>query len=174
MFPDATSYGTARHRRLAAPLRWAPETTDNDAFAARYADDFDFLVPRGVDFIPDNENLHFASVLAIHRSSKTLRVPRARARPTSISTRIDFSRDWLATSACSPTTTAARTSSASRTTSSRTPKACRQRLDQQRDRIVGRGDARLVGLHELKDALDHQKCQAVCSSPDQSIQIRCA
>ena len=74
MFPDATLYGTARHRRLAAALRWAPETTDNDAFAARYADDFDFLVPRGVDFIPDNENLHFASVLAIHRRSKTLHV----------------------------------------------------------------------------------------------------
>jgi len=74
MFPDATLYGTARHPRVAAALRWAPETTESEAFAARYADDFDLLVPRGIDFIPANENLHFGSVLAIHRQSNTLHV----------------------------------------------------------------------------------------------------
>ncbi len=74
MFPDATLYGTARHHRIAPTLRWAPETTEGEAFAARYAEDFDLLVPRGVDFIPENENLHFASVLVIHRQSETLHV----------------------------------------------------------------------------------------------------
>lgn len=74
MFPDATLFGTARHHRVAPTLRWAAETTEGEAFAARYAEDFDLLVPRGVDFIPDNETLHFASVLAIHRHSKTLHV----------------------------------------------------------------------------------------------------
>lgn len=74
MFPDAALYGTARHHRLAPTLRWTPEATEGQAFAARYAEDFDFLVPRGVDFIPENENLHFASVLAIHRATETLHV----------------------------------------------------------------------------------------------------
>lgn len=73
-FPDATLYGTTRHHKRAPTLRWAPETTDGQAFAQRYADDFDFTVPPGVDFIPENENLHFSSVLAIHRASKTLHV----------------------------------------------------------------------------------------------------
>lgn len=74
MFPDATLYGTARHPRVASTLRWALEVTESEAFASRYAEDFDFLVPRGVDFIPADENLHFASVLAIHRDSQTLHV----------------------------------------------------------------------------------------------------
>jgi hypothetical protein len=74
MFPDATLYGTARHHRVAPTLRWSAETTEGEAFAARYAEDFDLLVPRGVDFVPDNENLHFASVLAIHRQTETLHV----------------------------------------------------------------------------------------------------
>lgn len=73
-FPDATLYGTARHHRRASALRWAPETTDSEAFAQRFAEDFDFLVPRGVDFIPSNEKLHFSSVLAIHRGTQTLHV----------------------------------------------------------------------------------------------------
>lgn len=74
LFPEATLYGTARHHRRCSGLRWAAETTDSEAFAVRFADDFDFLVPRGVDFIPRNENLHFSSVLAIHRPSETLHV----------------------------------------------------------------------------------------------------
>lgn len=74
IFPDATLYGTARHHRRGSGLRWAPETTDGEPFAARFAEDFDLLVPRGVDFIPENENLHFSSVLAIHRATETLHV----------------------------------------------------------------------------------------------------
>lgn len=73
-FPEATLYGTARHHTKRSALPWAPQKTETAAFAERYADDFDFLIPRGVDFIPDDENLHFASVLAIHRETKTLHV----------------------------------------------------------------------------------------------------
>lgn len=74
LFPDATLYGTARHHTKRAKLEWAPETTETEAFAERYAEDFDLLIPRGVDFIPEDESLHFASVLAIHKASKTLHV----------------------------------------------------------------------------------------------------
>jgi len=72
--PHAKQYGTDRHVAKAPNVDWAPERTDTEAFAALYADDFTFTVPRGVDFVPDNENLHFASVLALHRASRTLHV----------------------------------------------------------------------------------------------------
>ena len=39
-----------------------------------YSDDLDFSIPRGVDFISANENVHFASVLAYHRASGTIHV----------------------------------------------------------------------------------------------------
>jgi hypothetical protein len=39
-----------------------------------FADDFEFSVPRGVDFISANENIHFSSVLVLHRASKTIHV----------------------------------------------------------------------------------------------------
>ncbi len=73
-FPNARLYGTSRHRRVAPELPWAPELTEDESFHALYADDFDFSVPRGVAFVPSNENLHFSSVLAFHRESRTLHV----------------------------------------------------------------------------------------------------
>jgi len=74
IYPKAKLYGTARHQRLAADLPWQPERTDQPLLHQLFADDFDFSVPRGVDFIPANENLHFSSVLAFHRASRTLHV----------------------------------------------------------------------------------------------------
>lgn len=73
-YPDAKLYGTARHRDKAPELPWQPETTDSPALHALFADDLDFSVPRGVTLIPDNEKLHFASVLAFHPASRTLHV----------------------------------------------------------------------------------------------------
>jgi hypothetical protein len=73
-YPRATLYGTARHAQRASDLPWASLRTDAPALHALFADDLDFTVPRGVDFISSDENVHFASVLAIHRASKTLHV----------------------------------------------------------------------------------------------------
>lgn len=73
-FPGARHYGTARHHRLLPDLGWQPERTETEAFAALFADDFDFSVPAGVDFIARDERLHFASVLAFHRRSRVLHV----------------------------------------------------------------------------------------------------
>jgi hypothetical protein len=39
-----------------------------------FAEDFEFSLPRGVDFISADENVHFSSVLALHRASKTIHV----------------------------------------------------------------------------------------------------
>jgi hypothetical protein len=74
MFPRARLYGTARHRLEFPGLAWEVECTEDAAFAAIFAEDFTFTVPRGVPFVADNENLHFSSVLAFHRASRTLHV----------------------------------------------------------------------------------------------------
>jgi len=73
-YPHAKLYGTARHKGHAPDLPWQPELTNEAACHALFAEDFDFSVPRGVDFIPANESLHFSSVLAFHRASRTLHV----------------------------------------------------------------------------------------------------
>lgn len=73
-YPNAKLYGTTRHKSRALQLPWQAELTNDAQCHALFAEDFDFTVPRGVDFIPANENLHFSSVLAFHRSSRTLHV----------------------------------------------------------------------------------------------------
>lgn len=72
MYPQATLYGTARHLEKFPDLPWADIRTEDPALHKLYTADFDFSVPSGVDFISSNENLHFSSVLALHRASKTI------------------------------------------------------------------------------------------------------
>ena len=73
-FPDARHYGTARHLSRYPELAWEPERTEDAALHAMYSEDFDFSIPRGVDFISPNEHVHFSSVLALHRASRTIHV----------------------------------------------------------------------------------------------------
>jgi hypothetical protein len=73
-FPRAKLYGTARHREKLEGLPWEPVGTEDPALHEAFRDDLAFSVPRGVDFIPKNEKLHFSSVLAFHHASKTLHV----------------------------------------------------------------------------------------------------
>jgi len=73
-FPKATLFGTSRHQDEQGNLPWADEATETEAFKQRFAEDFDFSVPSGVAFIPDDEKLHFSSVLVFHPTSKTLHV----------------------------------------------------------------------------------------------------
>ena len=73
-FPGARLYGTARHLARFTELPWEAERTEDPAFHAMFSDDFDFSVPRGVDFISSNENVHFSSVLVLHRASKSIHV----------------------------------------------------------------------------------------------------
>ena len=71
-YPNAKLYGTQRHIDKFPDLDWQPELTDTAACADLFADDLEFSVPAGVDFISSNEHLHFSSVLAYHRASKTI------------------------------------------------------------------------------------------------------
>jgi hypothetical protein len=72
LYPEARLYGTARHRSRFPDLPWEDENTEGPALHEFYSADFEFSVPRGVDFIPADENLHFSSVLVYHADSKTI------------------------------------------------------------------------------------------------------
>jgi hypothetical protein len=74
LFPDARHYGTERHHRKRDAVRWEREPIEHPDTHARFADDLELTVPPGVDFVPANEGLHFASVLAFHPASRTLHV----------------------------------------------------------------------------------------------------
>ena len=71
-YPKAKLYGTQRHIEKFPDLPWQPELTESAACADLFADDLEFSVPAGVDFISSNEHLHFSSVLAYHKASKTI------------------------------------------------------------------------------------------------------
>lgn len=71
-YPNAKLYGTQRHLDKFPDLPWQPEKTESAECAALFAEDFEFSIPAGVDFISSNENLHFSSVLAYHKASKTI------------------------------------------------------------------------------------------------------
>jgi hypothetical protein len=73
-YPRAKHYGTARHLSRAPDLPWQAEKTEDAALHELFAEDFEFSVPRGVVFVAANEHLHFSSVLALHRASKTIHV----------------------------------------------------------------------------------------------------
>ncbi len=72
--PHAVHYGSARHRSREPDLKWSTLSVETDAFRAHFAADFEFSIPRGMPFISDDPRLHFSSVLAIHRASRTLHV----------------------------------------------------------------------------------------------------
>ncbi len=73
-YPHARHYGTARHLSKFPRLSWQQLNTEDSELHAMFAADFEFSVPRGVDFISADENIHFSSVLAWHRTSKTIHV----------------------------------------------------------------------------------------------------
>ena len=73
-FPRAKLYGSSRHVQKAPGLTWEPERVDSPEFAALFAPDLEFTIPRGVDFICADEAKHFSSVLAFHPASRTLHV----------------------------------------------------------------------------------------------------
>jgi len=71
-YPKARLYGTQRHIDKFPDLPWQSELTESNECAALFADDFEFSVPAGVDFISSNDHLHFSSVLAYHKASNTI------------------------------------------------------------------------------------------------------
>jgi len=72
LYPHARLYGTARHHSRFPELPWDDTRTEDPALHEQFAENFDFSVPRGVDFISANESVHFSSVLVLHRASMTI------------------------------------------------------------------------------------------------------
>lgn len=73
-YPRAKLYGTSRHQSRLSDLPWEKPLTESPELHDLFAADLDFSVPRGVDLVPARPNLHFSSVLAFHRASRTLHV----------------------------------------------------------------------------------------------------
>ena len=73
-FPRAKLYGTARHLHRFHDLPWEGVRVEDPALHDLFAEDFAFQVPSGVDFISKNENVHFSSVLVLHRDTQTIHV----------------------------------------------------------------------------------------------------
>jgi len=73
-FPKARLYGTARHRSQLSDLPWESALVEDAATHALFAEDLEFSIPRGVDFISADENVHLSSALVLHRASRTLHV----------------------------------------------------------------------------------------------------
>ena len=73
-YPRAKLYGTARHLAQFPDLPWQKTRTEQPRLHTMFKKDFEFSVPRGVDFISANENVHFSSVLVLHRASQTIHV----------------------------------------------------------------------------------------------------
>lgn len=73
-FPHARLFGTARHQERMPDLPWQSLKTEDTDLHDAFAADFEFFVPRGVDFISENENVHFSSVMVLHAASRTLHV----------------------------------------------------------------------------------------------------
>ncbi len=74
LYPEARLYGTVRHLERFSDLPWEAERTEDPELHALYADDFEFSVPEGVDFVSANDNIHFSSVLVRHHASHTIHV----------------------------------------------------------------------------------------------------
>jgi hypothetical protein len=73
-YPGAKLYGTARHLARFPDLPWQKTRTEQPRLHRMFEEDFEFSVPRGVDFISANDNVHFSSVLVLHRASRTIHV----------------------------------------------------------------------------------------------------
>lgn len=73
-YPKARLFGTARHLSRFPHLPWEKTRTEQTRLHRMFEEDFEFSVPRGVDFISANEKVHFSSVLVLHRASRTIHV----------------------------------------------------------------------------------------------------
>lgn len=74
LLPDARMIGTRRHREQSPELPWEAAAIEDPAAEAEFAEDLEFSVPDGVDFVSSGSHVHFASVLVRHRQSGIVHV----------------------------------------------------------------------------------------------------
>ena len=71
-YPQAKLYGTKRHHEKFPDLKWESEKCEAGALDALFGDALQFSVPKGVQMVCEDENVHFTSVLAYHAPSGTI------------------------------------------------------------------------------------------------------
>lgn len=74
LLPDATLYGTERHRFRAPALPWSGTPVETWGDDHPFGDVFDLSVPDGVDFVCPDERVHVASVIVRHRAERIVHV----------------------------------------------------------------------------------------------------
>lgn len=74
ILPHARLIGTRRHHGTVAHLNWDACLIEDPATQDQFSDLFDFSIPDGVDFIPDDQSVHVSSVLVRHRESRIIHV----------------------------------------------------------------------------------------------------
>ena len=72
--PRARLFGTRRHRQKSPDLPWMDQPIEEPAAQALFANDLEFSVPAGLDFVCPNEHVHVASVLVRHRANGVVHV----------------------------------------------------------------------------------------------------
>ncbi len=71
-YPEAKLYGTRRHHEKFPDLKWESDTCEAGALEGLFGDALRFSVPKGVQMVCEDENVHFSSILAYHRPSGTI------------------------------------------------------------------------------------------------------
>lgn len=72
--PHARLIGTRRHHEQKPQLDWDPAPIEDVATQQQFADLFDFSIPAGLEFVPEDESVHASSVLVRHRQSGIVHV----------------------------------------------------------------------------------------------------
>ncbi len=72
-FPQATFYGSSRHRKKIPEVQWSTDYVESEAVAKRYPE-LEFSLSQGIGYIHANEMIHAGSLLAYHPASKSLHV----------------------------------------------------------------------------------------------------
>lgn len=74
LLPHARMIGTRRHREQAPELPWEAAVIEQSATQQEFAEDLEFSVPGGVDFVSLEDHVHVSSVLVRHRGSGIVHV----------------------------------------------------------------------------------------------------
>jgi hypothetical protein len=74
LLPSARLIGTRRHHEKMPDLPWDSALIEDQSTQQQFTDIFDFSIPAGVDFVPEDESVHVSSVLVRHRESRIVHV----------------------------------------------------------------------------------------------------
>ena len=72
-FPQATFYGSSRHKKQVPEVQWSDDLVESATVAMRYPE-LEFSVSEGIYYISPNDKIHAGSLLVYHPASQSLHV----------------------------------------------------------------------------------------------------